>query len=147
MAELHHISELDFSRYHLGVMSEMEMAMIEEHLLWCRPCVDRSEGGLRNMSEKQVSHADHISTDRLELYHLGNLKDTQAEIEQHISECQDCADRTLAIQRFVGLVRAGLIGGYSLFSEAQWIVHFIISQSRGSAASTRIHHRQRSSWR
>jgi hypothetical protein len=54
---------------------------------------------------------DHISTDDLERYHLGRVSDALSVtgIEQHISECRDCADRMLAIERFIYSVRAGVI--------------------------------------
>ena len=31
-------------RYHLGmVKDEAELAAVEEHLLWCSPCIDRAD--------------------------------------------------------------------------------------------------------
>jgi hypothetical protein len=47
----------------------------------------------------------HISTDDLERYQRGQLDGDplRAWIEQHVSECQQCADRMLAIERFVRL--------------------------------------------
>ena len=87
------------------------MWMIEEHLLWCIDCVGREEEILHCVREKGRDHVDHISTDELGLYHSGDMTDTLAiaRIEQHVSECQVCADRTLAIERFISLVRAGVI--------------------------------------
>ena len=39
-----HISDHDLERYHLGMLTdEGELAPLEEHLLWCGPCVDRAE--------------------------------------------------------------------------------------------------------
>ena len=35
-----HISDHDLERYHLGmIVSEEELATLEEHLLWCHSCV------------------------------------------------------------------------------------------------------------
>ena len=33
--ELHHITDSDLERYYLGTFQGMELAMLEEHLLWC----------------------------------------------------------------------------------------------------------------
>lgn len=39
-----HIDDHDLERYHLGmVKDEVELAALEEHLLWCQGCVDRAE--------------------------------------------------------------------------------------------------------
>lgn len=39
-----HISDHDLERYHLGMVGdEVELAALEEHLLWCSPCIDRAE--------------------------------------------------------------------------------------------------------
>ena len=39
-----HIDDHDLERYHLGmVKDEIELAALEEHLLWCGACVDRAE--------------------------------------------------------------------------------------------------------
>jgi hypothetical protein len=53
----------------------------------------------------------HILTADLERYQLGTLKGspTPAEIEHHLSECRECADRMLAIERFIRLVGAGAL--------------------------------------
>jgi hypothetical protein len=40
---LHHISDQDFERYTLDMMSEPEMIIIEEHLLSCHDCLVRLE--------------------------------------------------------------------------------------------------------
>ena len=38
-----HIDDHDLERYHLGmVKEEAKLAALEEHLLWCGPCVDRT---------------------------------------------------------------------------------------------------------
>jgi hypothetical protein len=60
---------------------------------------------------KGRAHLDHIATDDLERFHLGQVTDALATagIEQHLAECRDCADRMLAIDRFIELVRAGEI--------------------------------------
>ncbi len=56
---------------------------------------------------------NHISTEDLERFLSGRVSDALAVtgIEQHLSECQECADRLLAIERFISLVRAGAIRG------------------------------------
>ena len=42
-----HISDYDLERYHLGmVKDEAELALLEEHLLWCPTCVKRAEENL-----------------------------------------------------------------------------------------------------
>ena len=39
-----HISDDDLERYYLGMVTrEEELAALEEHLLWCRSCVERAE--------------------------------------------------------------------------------------------------------
>ena len=38
-----HVSEDDLERYHLGMVKDDELAALEEHLLWCVPCIDRAE--------------------------------------------------------------------------------------------------------
>lgn len=41
---MEHISDHDLERYHLGmVVDEAELAPLEEHLLCCPKCVERSE--------------------------------------------------------------------------------------------------------
>ncbi len=95
MSERHHISDSDFGRYHNEAMTEPETGMIEEHLLWCFHCQEREEETLHSVREKGLAHMDHISIDDLELYHSGSMTDRLviAGIEQHISECSECADR------------------------------------------------------
>ena len=39
----HHISTDDLERYHLKRVRGLELAAIEEHLLWCHDCLDRME--------------------------------------------------------------------------------------------------------
>jgi hypothetical protein len=40
---MEHISNHDLERYHLGmVVDEADLAVLEEHLLWCEYCVDRT---------------------------------------------------------------------------------------------------------
>jgi hypothetical protein len=41
MSELHHISDSDFVRYHFDTIRGPELAMVEEHLLWCIYCARR----------------------------------------------------------------------------------------------------------
>jgi len=43
MTELHHISDSDLTRYHFDAIRGPELAMVEEHLLWCLHCADREE--------------------------------------------------------------------------------------------------------
>jgi len=41
---MEHISDHDLERYYLGMIAtEPELREIEEHLLWCRSCLDRCE--------------------------------------------------------------------------------------------------------
>jgi hypothetical protein len=41
---MEHISDDDLERYHLGMeQDEAELAMLEEHLLWCSQCIDAAE--------------------------------------------------------------------------------------------------------
>ena len=59
---MEHISDHDLERYHLGmVKDEAELAVIEEHLLWCHICVDRAE-----------ESADYVDTIRTGII-LGNF--------------------------------------------------------------------------
>ena len=54
---------------------------------------------------------DHISTEELERYHLGQVQTDQVRtgIKAHLTHCRECADRMLAIERFIRLVRGGRI--------------------------------------
>ncbi len=106
-----HISNHDLDRYHVAWIPEPERALITAHLLGCLDCHKRAEENLRNIWEKGRVHLGHISTDDLERYRRGQLNDGQmsAGIEQHMLECRECADRMLAIEQFVKLVRAGVI--------------------------------------
>ena len=88
--------------------------MIEAHLVSCLHCVRRAEENLRSIREKGRAHLVYISNYHLERYHLGYMTDalTITGIEQHISECRDCADRMLATERFIYVdepVRSGKI--------------------------------------
>lgn len=96
--------------------------MIEAHLVSCLHCVRRAEENLRSIRENGRAHLGHISTDDLERYHLGYMTDalTITGIEQHISECRDCADRMLATERFIYLVRTGAIREDSLPTSPGW---------------------------
>jgi hypothetical protein len=38
-----HISDIDFERYHLGVVKGEELARLEEHILGCPPCAELAE--------------------------------------------------------------------------------------------------------
>lgn len=44
MIEDGHLSDHDLERYYLGMITEeAELALLEEHLLWCGSCQDRAE--------------------------------------------------------------------------------------------------------
>jgi hypothetical protein len=57
------------------------------------------------------NNMDHIPTIDLERQFLGQTTDTaaNARINQHLSVCRECADRMLAIDRFIRSVIAGMI--------------------------------------
>jgi hypothetical protein len=38
-----HITDLDLERFHLGMMAEAELVILEEHLLTCPDCIDAAE--------------------------------------------------------------------------------------------------------
>ena len=41
---IEHLSDHDLERYYLGmVTAEEELATLEEHLLWCHPCIERAQ--------------------------------------------------------------------------------------------------------
>lgn len=111
MSDLFHISDTDFDRYHFDAIRGPELAMIEEHLLGCFHCQRREEKFCATFGRKGTAMMDHVTTENLELFHLGRVTDALAiaEIEHHISECQECADRMLAIDRFIALVQAGVV--------------------------------------
>jgi hypothetical protein len=93
-------------------IQEPELAIIEEHLLWCHECLDRAEENLRSFRENGREHLGHISTENLERYHLGHLELAQVvKINEHTSGCREYADRMTAVKRFILLVRAGVIRG------------------------------------
>jgi len=87
MSELHHLSDFDLNRYHFDAIRGAELAMVEEHLLWCLDCASRAEKSCVSFDWKGAAKMDHISTEDLELYHLGRVSDahTVTNIEQHIS--------------------------------------------------------------
>jgi hypothetical protein len=116
MSELFHISFADFDRYHFDAIRGPELAMIEEHLVWCIHCQGREDQNSRSIQEIGRAEMDHVTTDDLELYQLGHVTGapTITEIEQHVLQCQECADRMLAIERFIKLVRVGVIRRDSL---------------------------------
>ena len=39
--EQHHISDPDLERYYIGTFQGIELAMLDEHLLWCVYCSHR----------------------------------------------------------------------------------------------------------
>jgi hypothetical protein len=57
--------------------------------------------------------AEHISTDEMELYHLGKIAEGPdlERIEEHLLWCQECLDRVEAVEHFIDMVRAGVIRG------------------------------------
>ena len=81
MAELHHISDADLTRYHFDAIRGPELAMVEEHLLWCLHCVHREEESCAEFGLKRAAIINHISTDDLERFHLGRLSDAHAVTE------------------------------------------------------------------
>ena len=138
MNDLHHISSDDLNRYHFDAIRGPELAMVEEHLLWCLYCLDREEADLRGHRKRRV-HLHHISTYDLELFHLRQMTDAPAiaEIEQHVSECRECADRMLAVERFILSVQAGEIRAGSKSNDHFFISARISSISVKAAASPR----------
>ena len=53
---MEHISDHDLERYYLGMIKdESELAAVEEHLLWCQQCMDRSESTERYVDEMRVA--------------------------------------------------------------------------------------------
>ena len=110
----HHISADELNRYHLNGNSGPELASIEEHLARCNKCFDRAEENLRSIREKGREHLGRVLTVNLEKYHLGQQKSNVAlRIRNHLKECSECADRLLAVERFIRLVRSGVIRIYS----------------------------------
>ena len=59
-AKIHgHIDDHDLERYHLGVVKEeAELAALEEHLLWCGPCVDRTEAASQYVDTVRAAACD-----------------------------------------------------------------------------------------
>ena len=104
-----HISNQDLKRYHLSLIRDPELAVIEEHLACCRDCLTRAEENLSGLREKERASIGHPSIDDLERYHRGQFdgEPTLVDIEEHLSDCWDCADRMLALDRFIHLVRTG----------------------------------------
>ena len=109
MRTLHHITDADLNRLQLDLMPSVELYVVEEHLLWCEYCTNRAGENLRRLREKGRAELGHISTDELELFAAGGIDDAVAasRIEEHVRSCLQCADRLLAVQRFVNLVRCG----------------------------------------
>lgn len=108
----HHLTVSEFARYHRGEVREPELSAIEEHLAWCQECLDRAEENLRSNQTSGQEQEEHVTTEDLEDYHLGNLKFVHsALIKLHCFQCQDCADRMLSIERFIHLLRAGVVRG------------------------------------
>jgi hypothetical protein len=106
-----HISNQDLKRYHLSLIRDPELAVIEEHLVHCRDCLTRAEENLSGPREKGRASMGHLSIRDLERYHLGQFDGGPAlvGIEEHLSDCWDCADRMLALDRFIRLVRTGAV--------------------------------------
>ena len=53
-----HIDDHDLERYHLGMVTESELAPLEEHLLWCGVCLDRAEEAARYVDEVRAEACD-----------------------------------------------------------------------------------------
>ena len=54
-----HIDDHDLERYHLGmVKDEAELAVLEEHLLWCGACVDRAEAAAQYVDDVRAAACD-----------------------------------------------------------------------------------------
>jgi len=115
MNQLHHITDADLRRRQLDSMTGLELFLVEEHLLWCDYCTNRAGENLRDLREKGHARMGHISTDELEVFLAGGLDDAvaAARIDEHVRACQECADRMLALRRFLNMVSAGrLTKGY-----------------------------------
>jgi len=54
-----HISEHDLERYHLGMVTDDELAALEEHLLWCGSCVDRAEAAAQYVDTMRAAMFQH----------------------------------------------------------------------------------------
>jgi hypothetical protein len=106
-------------------------ASIEQHLLSCRRCrlllnairrfVEQlATGRIRTGTKVQPMKADHISVDDMERYHLGKVQEPElALLEEHVLWCHDCLDRMEATERFIDMVRRGIVcGGFDLELEA-----------------------------
>ena len=86
--------------------------MVEEHLLWCHECLDRAEENLQSIRENGREHLGHIATDSLENYLIGRIEAAQAfQISMHLLECTECTDRLMAVERFITILRSGVIRG------------------------------------
>ena len=54
-----HICDHDLERYHLGmVKDEAELTALEEHLLWCGACVDRTEAAAQYVDAVRAAACD-----------------------------------------------------------------------------------------
>ena len=54
-----HIDDHGLERYHLGMMKdEAELAALEEHLLWCGPCIDRAEAAAQYIDTVRAAACD-----------------------------------------------------------------------------------------
>jgi hypothetical protein len=109
MSKLHYISDGDLTQYHVDAIRGPELVRIEEHFLWCSYCIGREVKHLRKIREKGRAHMGHISTDELELYHLGLITDAiaLAEIETTSHNVRTAATacwRPNGFSRYCGLV-------------------------------------------
>jgi hypothetical protein len=66
MTQLHHISDGDFARYHFDVMRGLELAMVEEHLLWCLYCLGREAEELGPSSAEKLTPSGPRTVERYE---------------------------------------------------------------------------------
>ena len=100
----YHLSSDDLNRYDLGHVRGQELAIIQEHRLWCQECLNRAVENLRSIRKNGREHMGHISMDNLERHHLGQM-DTGPTLDaaKHLSECGLCADRLEAVGRFISL--------------------------------------------
>ena len=53
-----HVSDEDLERYHLGMVQDDELAALEEHLLWCTPCIDRAEANAHYVDAMRAAMVD-----------------------------------------------------------------------------------------
>jgi hypothetical protein len=79
-----------------------------------------ASGKIRSNVKGRPVKADHISVDDMERYHQGQVHGYElARVEEHLLWCQHCLDRMEATERFIDMVRRGIVrGGFDLELEA-----------------------------